>query len=492
MKLSNKTLQDLPNSVIVPHYDRTQLSAGIVHIGVGNFHRAHQAWYLHKLMQEGKALDWAIIGAGVRAADAVMREKLLEQDCLVTLIELDPAAHNTVEISGSMIDFLPVQEDNAALIETMSQPNIRIVSLTVTESGYYYDPETGKLDINHPDIQHDAAHPDTPRTAFGAMISALKLRRDAGHAAFTAQSCDNIQGNGDILREVLCGLATLSDPDLAAWIGTNSAFPNAMVDCIVPATGDKERAIAKKIGIDDDAPVTHENYHQWVIEDKFCAGRPEWEDVGVTITPSVHDYEAMKLRILNGGHQILANAGEMLGIETISGSMAHPVIADYFAKVQEEEIAPYVAPVPNMTPKNYIKLITTRLLNPVIYDTTRRVCFDGSSRHPGFVLPILRDALEQGGSVQGLALAEALWSKMCAGVRDDGSVIKDNDPHWDVLSENAHAAKTNPQIWLDQNTIYGSLAENEIFAQSFVYWLKMLWDTNVEKTLEHYINNKTK
>lgn len=486
MKLSNATLNDLPDGVLRPLYDRSKLTPGIVHIGVGNFHRAHQAWYLHRLMQEDKDHDWAIIGAGVRAPDAVMREKLLEQDCLVTLIELDPSGRSA-EVCGSMIDFLPVEDQNTTLITTMSDPSVRIVSLTVTEGGYYYETATGKLDASHPDIQHDAAHPDTPRTAFGAMVAALKARRAAGLKPFTCQSCDNLQGNGYILREVVCSLARLSDPSLAEWIGKNGAFPNSMVDCIVPATGPVELALVQEIGINDAAPVTHENFRQWVIEDDFCDGRPNWQNVGATLTASVHDYESMKLRILNAGHQVLANAGELLGLETISDCMANPLLAAFFAKVQREDIAPHVSAVPGMSAQDYVDLVVRRFSNPKIRDTTRRVAFDGSSRHPGFVLLSLRDGLAANGSVDGLALVEAIWARMCAGSREDGSTIEPNDPFWDGLCAKANETKITPSAWLDMSQIYGALREDSRFVDSFAHWLSMIWDEGLEAAIRTYL-----
>ena len=487
MKLSNTTLSDLPEGVCVPTYDRSKLTAGIIHVGLGNFHRAHQAWYLHRLMQQGKAHDWAIIGAGVRAGDAVMRDKLLEQDCLTTLIELDPNGTST-EVIGSMIDFLPVEEDNGALVRAMADPAIRIVALTVTEGGYFKDASDG-LDTQHPDILHDAANADKPRTVFGAMVAALRLRRDAGHRSFTGQCCDNLQHNGDILRQTVVGLARLSDPDLADWIDTHAAFPNAMVDCIVPATGPDEIRLAESIGIADAAPVTHENYRQWVIEDDFCDGRPAWEDVGATLTKSVHTHEAMKLKMLNAGHQILANAGELLGVPTIAACMGDARIAEFFRKVQMDEIVPYVEAVPEITPTAYLDLIARRFGNPEIHDTTRRVAFDGSSRHPGFVLPILRDALAAGGSVEGLALTEALWARMCAGTRDDGSVIAPNDPHWDNLVTVAEQAQLEPALWLQQSRYYDTLSDNAGFASAFDRWLTRLWKDGTQSTLDHYIHS---
>ncbi len=487
VKLGNANLHNMPDGVLTPQYDRTALTPGIVHIGLGNFHRAHQAWYLHRLMQTGKAHDWAIIGAGVRPTDAAMRERLLAQDCLTTLIELDPNGATT-EITGAMIDFLPVEEGNGALIGTMSDPAIRIVAMTVTEGGYYRD-ANGDLDLDHPDIRHDAANPDTPRTAFGAIVAAYKARRDAGIAPFTGQCCDNLQHNGDVLRATVVGLARLSDPDLADWIHANATFPNAMVDCIVPATGPSELTYVQSLGITDAAPVTHENFRQWVIEDNFCAGRPAWEDVGATLTDNVHLYETMKIRMLNAGHQVLANAGELLSVPTIAACMADADVAAFFHKVEADEIAPYVAPVPGMTPMQYLDLVTGRFANPKIHDTTRRVAFDGSSRHPGFVLPILRDALAAGGSIEGLALTEALWARMCAGTREDGSVIEANDPYWDALHDVALAAKDDPRVWLGQKATYGSLAENDRFATAFAAWLEMLWQDGTRAVLRRFVGD---
>ncbi|MCR8825823.1 mannitol dehydrogenase family protein [Pseudosulfitobacter koreensis] len=485
MPLRNAKLGCLPDSVSVPVYDRKALTPGIVHIGLGNFHRAHQAWYLHRLMQYGIAHDWAIIGASVRQADAPQRDRLLAQDCLTTLIELDPSGISA-EVVGSMIGYLPIEDDNAALIAQMADPAIRIVALTVTEGGYYVDPVTGGFDAMHPDMQHDKAHPDTPRTAFGAMIAALRQRRDAGIGPFAGQSCDNLQGNGAILRQTVVSLARLSDPALADWIDQNASFPNAMVDCIVPATGPAELALARAQGVDDAAPVAHENYRQWVIEDDFCAGRPDWDQAGATFSNAVHRYEAMKIRMLNAGHQLIANAGEILSVPTISGCMEHAGIAGFFARVERAEIAPHVDAVPGITPESYLALITARFANTAIVDTSRRVAFDGSSRHTGFILPTLRDGLAAGTPIDGLALAEALWARMCEGTREDGTEIAPNDPHWDTLQAAAKAARDNPGAWLSQQQVYGDLADHPAFAAAFDRWLRMIWQDGAEAALTAY------
>ncbi len=489
MELSLDTLDRMPAGVRVPRYRRSDLTPGIVHIGLGNFHRAHQAWYLHRLMDAGGARDWAIIGAGVRPYDAAMRERLIAQDCLTTLIELDPAGISA-EVTGSMIDYLPIEEGNGPLIAQMADPAIRIVSLTVTEGGYYLNAGTGAFDADHADIQHDAAQPDWPRTAFGAIIAALKARRAAKTGPLTLMSCDNLQGNGDILRRTVVSLAQLSDPDLARWIEAECSFPNSMVDCIVPATGDTERALCADLGIIDACPVTHENFRQWVIEDDFCAGRPAWDAVGATFTTDVHAYELMKIRILNGGHQVIANAGELLSIDTIAGCMAHDGIAGLFETVARTEIVPHVGAVPDMTPEAYVGLIKSRFSNPRIVDTTRRVAFDGASRHPGFILPSIQDGLAAGTAIDGLALVEAAWARMCAGTRENGTEIAPNDPDWDALHGRALLARTDPGAWLGMRHLYGSLGEDARFAEAFGRWLGLVWADGIEAAIATYIASR--
>jgi len=486
VELRRSSLMELPRTVGIPTYQRKNLRPGIVHIGVGNFHRAHQAWYIHQLIQQGLADDWAIIGAGVREYDADMRGKLLGQDCLTTLIELDPSGISA-EVIGPMLDYLPIEPGNASLIRQMADPAIRIVSLTVTEGGYYLSANTGALDVNHEDVRHDAENPSRPRTAFGAIVAALAQRRAKGLPPFTALSCDNLQGNGAILRKCVVGLARLSDPALAEWIDRNGAFPNSMVDCIVPATTDQVIAQCRTFGIDDRAPVTHENFRQWVVEDVFCAGRPPLEKVGVTLTHDVHAFETMKLRILNGGHQVLANVGEILNVPTIAACMQDPDILAFFNKVQAKDVLPHVSAVPGETPVEYLDLVKRRFANTAIHDTTRRVAFDGSSRHPGFLLPSLRDALEAGASIDGLALSEAFWCRMCAGHREDGTEIADNDPLWAELHAAARAAKQTPRAWIEQSRLYGTLGSNPRFAAAFSDWLTTIWQQGSRAAISQYI-----
>lgn len=482
--LSLANLEKLPGTVTVPEYARDGLTEGIVHIGLGNFHRAHQAWYMHRLMQQGLAHDWAIVGAGIRSYDASMRERLLAQDCLTTLVELDPNS-TAVEVTGSMIDYAPVEEGNQALIARLASPSIRIASLTVTEGGYYR--KNGRFDAEHPEILADLASPDRPATVFGSLTAALKLRRAAGLDPFTVMSCDNLQNNGDIVADTLISFARLVDQDLASWIEERCAFPNSMVDCIVPATGQTEMDLVHTLGIDDHAPVTHEPFRHWVIEDKFCAGRPPWEQVGAILTDNVHKFEAMKLRILNGGHQILANAGDLLSVQTIAGAADHPLIAAMFDKVEREEILPFVSDVPGFTPEAYLAMVTKRFRNPKIIDTTRRVAFDGASRHLGFLIPSLSDGLAAGKPVDGLALVEAIWWRYCCGVREDGTKIDPNDPRWDSLTDRATRAKADPLVWLDMKDVYGNLNNAPVFCDAFAGHAKRISSDGLDAAIAHYL-----
>ncbi|MEN9410063.1 MAG: hypothetical protein RL216_2037 [Pseudomonadota bacterium] len=451
----------IPQSpVALPAYDRARLTPGIVHIGLGNFHRAHMAVYLDDLFAMDEGMDWAIIGAGVRAPDARMREALKAQDCLSTVIELDPKG-KTARRVGAMVDFVEVQSDNAALIAAMTRPEIRIVSLTVTEGGYCVDPATGRFDPTHPDIAADARNPDRPATAFGAILAALRARRAAGIAPFTVMSCDNLPGNGHVTQAAVAGLARLSDPALADWVESEVAFPNGMVDRITPATGPRERAIAADFGLGSDpVPVTCEPFRQWVLEDHFPAGRPPLEKVGVTFTPHVHAFEAMKIRILNGGHAIIAYPGGLMDIEYVHEAMAEPLIAAFLDKVEREEIIPIVPPVPNTDLNGYYALIRERFSNPEVADTERRLCLDGSNRQPKFIIPSIMDNLAKGTVPRGLILESALWCRYCMGVSDAGLEIAPNDPNWDRLQATARAAAADPVQWLAMEDIYGDLARN--------------------------------
>ena len=396
-KLSLANLDTISGSAAVPRYRRDDLSPGILHFGVGNFHRAHQAVYLDDLFNTGRDHDWALIGAGVLPSDEAMRHKLEEQDWLTTVVEQDNA-RSSARITGAMIGFLS-PNDKAAIIRQLADPAIRIVSLTITEGGYFIDPATGVFDPAYPDIAHDGGNLDDPKTVFGLIVAGLRARRAAGAVPFTVMSCDNIPGNGEVARDAVAGLAELADPDLGAWIRQNVAFPNAMVDRITPATGERELKIASgEFGIDDSSPVFCEEFRQWVLEDHFSAGRPAFENVGVTLTKDVEPYELMKIRILNGGHAIIAYPAGLMDIHFVHEAMEVPLIVDFLEKLESDEIIPIVPPVPDTDLDAYFAKVRHRFANPKIGDTIRRLCLDGSNRQPKFILPVHGRPVEGGPS----------------------------------------------------------------------------------------------
>jgi mannitol 2-dehydrogenase len=487
-KLSLATLSDVARTAAIPGYDRASLKAGIVHFGVGNFHRAHQAIYLDDLFNAGTDHDWAIVGAGVLPSDAAMREKLAAQDFLTTVVEQDNNK-TAARVTAPMIDILPVG-DASAIIARLADPEIRIVSLTITEGGYFID-ASGRFNPAHPAIAADGQNPDAPKTVFGLIVAGLKARKARGIGPFTVMSCDNIPHNGVVTANAVVGTAALSDPALADWIRANVAFPNAMVDRITPATSQREVDFLRdNFGIEDNWPVYCEEFKQWVLEDKFTAGRPALEKVGVTFVPDVTPYEHMKIRILNGGHAAIAYPAALMDIHFVHDSMEEPLIRAFLAKLEKDEIIPIVPPVPNTSLTDYFALIEHRLLNPKIADTIPRLAQDGSNRQPKFILPSTLDNLHQGRDVVGLALVSALWCRYFAGKTDSGKDIVFNDASADRLHAAALKAKDDPSAFLAFDDVFGEVAKSELFRKRFAHALKTLWEKGTRETLQLYLDGK--
>lgn len=485
-KLSAQNLETISNSIKTPSYDRSTLSGGIVHFGVGNFHRAHQAVYLDSLFDSGCDHDWAIIGAGVLPSDKKMCRALANQDFLTTVVE-QSAGQSSARVTGGMIDFLS-PDDPAAIIRTLSQPPIRIVSLTITEGGYFIDPVTGIFDAENPEIVADTVTPDNPKTVFGLIVAGLRQRRKAGIEPFTVLSCDNIPHNGVVTRNAVAGLAGLSDPEFSQWILDHVAFPNGMVDRITPATGDRERKIlTRDFGIEDNWPVFCEDFIQWVLVDNFPAGRPQLERVGVQFVPDVTPYENMKIRILNGGHAVIAYPAGLLDIRFAHEAMEHPMIRSFLQKVEKEEIIPVVPPVPDADLGSYFNKIVERFANPKIGDTIRRLCLDGSNRQPKFIIPSIIDRLEKGAGITGLTLESALWCRYCYGKTESGKITEPNDPNWDRLVLTARTAKDDPMAWLKMEDIYGRVGRSEVFRERFAFIMQALWSQGVEAVMTSYL-----
>ena len=472
VRLSLEALDGL-HDVAVPGYARADLSPGILHIGVGNFHRAHMAVYLDRLFSTGRDHDWAIVGAGIKPFDAARRDLLEAQDWLTTVVELDPEGLSA-RVTGSMVDFCPV--GGAALVARMADPAIRIVSLTITEGGYFVDATTGSFDATHLDIVADAAG-GPPTTVFGLLISGLRARRAAGTPPFTILSCDNLPENGHVTRAAVTGLARLMDASLADWIDAEVAFPNSMVDCITPATSPREIALVRDtFGIEDAAPVACEPFRQWVLEDDFPLGRPALEHVGAQFVDGVAPYETMKLRILNAGHAAIAYPGALLGHEFVHDAMADPDIVAWLTHLMRAEVIPVLPAIPGTDFDVYLEKCAERFANPRVGDTIARLCLDGSNRQPKFVLPTIREALASGRPIDLLALEVAFWARYCA---DAATVLADDRAP--ALIEAARADE--PRAFLGLRDVFGTLGQDETFAPTFARQVERLRASSVRDVL---------
>jgi mannitol 2-dehydrogenase len=364
-KLNASTLHQLDPVVAVPAYDRSKVGVGIVHFGVGGFHRAHQAMYVDQLMNDGKALDWGICGVGVMPADQRMKTVMDAQNGLYTLVIKHPDGSYKPRVIGSIIEYLYAPDDVKAVLEKMASPEVRIVSLTVTEGGYNFHHVTGAFNFDNPDVKHDLVEGAAPKTSFGLVTEALARRKSRGIAPFTVMSCDNIQGNGDVAKATFTAYARRKNAELGEWIAEHVKFPNSMVDRITPVTTDADRdEVRQRFGIDDAWPVVCEPFTQWVLEDHFNDGRPAFEDVGVQIVDEVMPYELMKLRLLNASHQALTYFGYLAGYRYAHEVCQDPLFVEFLLGYMVEEGSPTLSPLPGVDLDLYRRTLIERFANP--------------------------------------------------------------------------------------------------------------------------------
>lgn len=454
-------------------YERSRVSVGIVHFGVGGFHRSHQAMYIDRLMSNGQALDWGICGVGVLEGDKCMHDTLIEQDCLYTLILKYPDGTQVPHTIGSIIDHLYAPDAPSAVLDILSAPSTRIVSLTVTEGGYNTDDATGQFRSDDPLALYDAENLDRPVTAFGFIVEALRRRREAGIAPFTVMSCDNLPHNGAVACNSVVSQARLTDGKLADWILENVSFPDSMVDRITPATTDADRKdLHDKFGINDKWPVIAEPFTQWVLENSFTDGRPPFEDAGVQIVPNVDPYELMKLRLLNGSHQSLAHWGRLLGLEYGHDAAVDSDVAAFTRRYLEQEAVPTLLPVPGVSVPDYIDTLFERFSNRYIADPLARLAEDASDRMPKFVIPTIRENLAAGRSASlGIAICAA-WALGMQGIASDSSPVRVQDKAWERIEGLVCAqGKGDLTAFLHDRRIFGELEENEEFVEEFARYL---------------------
>ena len=490
MNLNQKNISKISDQVSCPTYDRQQLKKGIVHIGVGGFHRSHQAYYIHQLLEKYSATDWAICGAGLREADRNMANVLKTQDCLYTLVTQHPNGKVESEVIGSITEYLLAVDDPQLVIDIMAHADTKIVSLTITEGGYNFNPSTGDFNFDNPDIQHELLHPNKPITVYGFLTAALKRRRDKGLPAFTILSCDNIEHNGDMARKMLLAFAEMQDAGLAQWIAKEVCFPNSMVDRITPVTTNADiETLVQNYGVHDAWPVTCEPFIQWVIEDKFSNGRPEFEKVGVHFVPDVAPYEKMKLRLLNAGHSVLGLLGAIHGHHTINACMEDETFVTYLRAFLDVEATPILRDVEGIDLEDYKDILLQRFANPNIKDSVSRICSESSAKLPKFLIATIHDNLATGGSIKFATLIIATWCYYSDKQIDrHGHPIEIIDAMKTELHQVAKQTKTDPLAFVRQESLFGKLFDNERFTKLYTETVQKIYkDTNIKKYMKDMI-----
>jgi mannitol 2-dehydrogenase len=483
-RLDASTLSSLGPSVWTPRYARDAVRTGIVHLGVGGFHRSHQAMYLDRLLETGQAADWGICGVGVLPSDRRMQQVMAAQDGLYTLLLKHPDGFLDARVIGSIVEYLFVPDDPDAVVEKMAAGSTRIVSLTVTEGGYNASAVTGEFDAEAPDVVADLRPGAALRTVFGLVTEALVRRRERGLPPFTVVSCDNIPGNGDLARRSFAAFAALRHPALGEWVAAEVAFPNSMVDRITPVTTDADRAeLARRFGVEDRWPVVCEPYTQWVLEDSFPAGRPPLEDVGVQLVDDVAPYELMKLRLLNAGHQVLGHLGRLAGHEFVHEACQDALFRELLIGYLDEEGTPTLPPVPGIDLRRYKADLIGRFSNPYVRDTLARLCENASDRIPQFLLPVVRADLAAGREVRRSLAVLAGWARSAEGTDDAGRPIELVDPRREQLVERARRQQDEPLAFLADRDLFGDLVDDDRVAALYPQILDSLRERGTRATV---------
>jgi fructuronate reductase len=472
-RLSSATLDALPDDVIRPAYDRAAVRAGVVHLGIGAFHRAHQATVFDDVLNAGD-LRWGIVAASLRSP--LVRDQMAPQDGLYTMLVRDDSSERA-RIIGAVQRVIVAQEEPQALLDALASPHTHIVTLTITEKGYKLDPATGELIEHDPELAADLASLNRPQTAPGYLVAALAKRKALGLPPFTAISCDNLPHNGRRLRNAVLALAHRHDAPLAEWIAEEGAFPETMVDRIVPATTAEDvTVLAARLEVADQAMVKTEPFVQWVIEDRFCGPRPEF-GAGVQLTAAVAPWEEAKLRLLNGAHSGIAYLGGLAGIEHVHEVLALPA-ARAFVEALWDEAQTTLSPPPELDIALYRRELMARFDNPTLRHRTRQIAMDGSQKLPQRLLAPIAARLATGKGIKALSLAVAAWLRWQAGQDDLGNAHDVDDPLAGMIAARLKGAGTTEErvaaILRVDAVVPPALAENGAFRMALTRWLAML------------------
>lgn len=484
MKLNTQNLTKLPKNIIIPTYDRTTIKTGIVHVGIGGFHRAHQAYYTDQLLENHSITDWGICGVALLPFDDKIFQTLQTQDGLYTLIIKELDGSISIRVIGSIVEYLFAPENPTAVIEKMAHPDTQIITLTITEGGYNFDDVTGEFNATNPLIQQDILQPTNPQTIFGYLTQSFKLRKERGLKGCTIQSCDNIQGNGHVVRKMVLSYIELAEPDLAGWVKANVSFPNSMVDRITPVTTPADIDFLKEqTGVDDLWPVVCEPFLQWVIEEEFSVNRPPWEKVGAQFVADVAPYERMKLSLLNAGHSVVGILGALLGYSTIDEAVKDTSIRAFLITFLDKEVTPSLGELAGVNLSDYKASLIERFGNIHIKDQVARICSQSSAKLPKFLLPTPLYQLQQNGPIAHTAFLIAAWAIYNLGFDEKGNPLAIDDAKKELLQQKAIAAKNNPILFLQTPSIFGELAKSERFVQAYLAAYQKINSYGIGKSL---------
>lgn len=489
-KLNNSSLNELTARVSVPTYNRENVKSGIVHVGVGGFHRAHEAMYIDQLLHDSSNENWGICGVALLTFDQKIYNVLKDQDGLYTLVVKELDGSLTKRVIGSIVDYLYAPDSPKAVIEKMANPEVKIITLTITEGGYNLNEATGEFNFENPQIIHDSKNPESPITIFGYLTQALKLRKEQNSGAVTILSCDNIEGNGHVTKKMLLSYVQFAEPELLDWIESNVSFPNSMVDRITPATMPADIAELKEVsGIEDQWPVVCESFQQWVIEDDFIAGRPNLESVGVQFVKNVAPFEKMKLGLLNAGHTVVGILGSLMGYSTIDEAVTDPNIGTFLANYLDAEVTPILRDLDGMDLTAYKQMLIKRFSNVYIKDQIDRICSETSAKMPKFILPTVQEQLKGNKEISYASFVIAAWAIYSLGYNEKNEAITIKDALAETLLAQAKLAQDYPKNFLELDEVFGNLSQSDIFADAFAKAYQNIVSFGVEKCIVEMNSN---
>ena len=488
--LNAENLASLSKDVSVPSYDRDQIKTSILHIGVSNFHRSHQAYYVHELIDKYNELNYGICGVDLLESDRRIYSVLKDQDGLYTHFTKENNGAHKVKIIGSIVEYFYAPENPLAVIEKMANPEIEIISMTIAEDGYLLKKITGEFDINHPEVIEDIKNPFSPKTVFGYLTQSFKLRKLRNLPGCTILSCDNIKSNGDTMKQSLLNYVNKTEPELLDWILENTSFPNTMVDRITPITNSTDiQTLKADFNIDDQWPVVCGGFSQWVIEDQFIHQRPVWDKVGVEYTDNIVPFENLKLRLLNASHTILGILGTLHGYKTVYETASDPDFMLFLKEFLDEEVTPTLVDSDIKTIENYKNNLAFRFQNPYINDQLFRICQESSAKIPLFILPTVKYQLENSKQVKKATFVIAAWAKYNDGLDDNGIPYDIIDDMSGTLIRTAALSIQNPMKFIEIKSIFEDLSENETFTTYYLEALSQLRENKVKDCLQNWIAN---